>query len=522
MPYLARSFGIVIALLAAADAGAATYTIASLADGVAPDGSCTLREALRAAETHLAVNECPAGDEDNLIVLQAIGTYPFGLGEEPLTNGVLAIRGATLSPANHVVDMQGANRFLDVQPAIDASLFLDGVTLRNGSSLDEPPFEGGALRLDGVDLVEIRDVVIETSIGTRGGGVYLRLTPTGQASLEGVVLRGNVALGTASDPSPRGGGAYLLLAGDATLSLSSVTIEGNEAYTAEPAANVFAGGAFIDSGAPSTATIELRRLTVRNNQARGGAEGNGGGLLLQARDQSRLRLADSSFDDNRLLVSSAFTAGGAGLGTFALDAAAIELRRLRIARSDSPDSPAGQLVAVGFGTSSTLLESLSIEDSPKTGVFLFSQQSASMRLGQLTVTGNRTRGVLTNSTSSASPRIENSVLWGNGPPGTTPSDLTSVNLPIDADRVTNHNWIGDQGDPNPLFVDPAMGDFSLQAASGAVDAGDATFASVGPFDLRHAPRVVGGAIDLGALERGGLFADDFESGATAAWSASIP
>jgi hypothetical protein len=47
-----------------------------------------------------------------------------------------------------------------------------------------------------------------------------------------------------------------------------------------------------------------------------------------------------------------------------------------------------------------------------------------------------------------------------------------------------------------------------------------TLGSVGPYDLAHAPRVVGVDTDAGAYERGGLFSDGFESEDGGAWSAT--
>ena len=87
------------------------------------------------------------------------------------------------------------------------------------------------------------------------------------------------------------------------------------------------------------------------------------------------------------------------------------------------------------------------------------------------------------------------------------------------DRVAQHNWIGELGDPDPLFEASGAGDFHLQASSGALDAGDATFVSVGRWDADHAPRVAGEGLDLGAFERDALFGDGLESGDTAAWEA---
>jgi hypothetical protein len=147
--------------------------------------------------------------------------------------------------------------------------------------------------------------------------------------------------------------------------------------------------------------------------------------------------------------------------------------------------------------------------------------TATIVAGQLTVSASGNAGLSADATlGAATVRIENSILWGNGLGGGS-LDLRLFGT-IDADRAANRLWIGDQGDPDPLFVAPLAGDFQLQSASPALDAGDAAFLSVGAYDLRHAPRVAGLALDLGAYERGGLFGDGFESGGTAAWSATAP
>ena len=169
-------------------------------------------------------------------------------------------------------------------------------------------------------------------------------------------------------------------------------------------------------------------------------------------------------------------------------------------------------------TADVLFESSLVANGSGLGLIATAGDGARLVVSQTTTAGNGLTGVLARGFSTVPLRIEGSVLWGNG----AVNDDLELFGTVDADRVANHNWIGDQGDPDPLFVDPANGDFGLQALSAAVDAGDATFPALGPFDLAHAPRVVGAEVDLGALERDGLFADNFESASTGAWSTSIP
>ena len=107
------------------------------------------------------------------------------------------------------------------------------------------------------------------------------------------------------------------------------------------------------------------------------------------------------------------------------------------------------------------------------------------------------------------PRITNCILWGNG------NDLHDEYTP-----TATYSCIedGDAGEGNiaadPLFVDPANGDYRLQAGSPCIDVGntaalpadatdldgDGDTTEPIPFDLDGAPRVVGEAVDMGAYE----------------------
>jgi len=83
------------------------------------------------------------------------------------------------------------------------------------------------------------------------------------------------------------------------------------------------------------------------------------------------------------------------------------------------------------------------------------------------------------------------------------------------------------GDSNlqvdPEFEDPAGLDFGLALGSPMVDSGTEGAQYLPIFDLRGALRPQAGLYDRGALERRPLvFADGFESGNTAGWSATVP
>jgi hypothetical protein len=84
---------------------------------------------------------------------------------------------------------------------------------------------------------------------------------------------------------------------------------------------------------------------------------------------------------------------------------------------------------------------------------------------------------------------------------------------------------------DPGFADFAAGDFSPMPSSPCVDRGGPLHPDAVPDHLpvwqylRHQRATVrpdDGALDLGALESGTVFADDFESGGTGAWSGVAP
>jgi hypothetical protein len=506
-----------LGLFAVAPVRATDYSITSFSDGLAVDGECRLREAIRAAATNLAVNECPAGGADDAIVLQSVGSYLFTSGDENLTAGALTIRGATPVAADYVIDLQHVSRFLEVLSG--ARIALAGLTVTHGDAMSTTPPEGGALRVVDAHLA-LTDVVLSSSTASVGGG----LAWTGEdfdARLERVALLDDSAIGQASLPSPRGGGAVFRAWGGARLTLDAVVLSGNRAATAESGSSAYAGGAEIDAnGPPGAPQVDLFRLTVIDNEVESLAAGDGGGLLITVGGNGRVRLEDAELADNRLLFSANVLAGDEMSASTYHDST-LDLRRARARDGVASGLSSSQIVLVGQHASQIRVDGVLATGADQNGIDLHGMGSATVVAGQLTVSESGNIGLVANATlGAATVRIENSILWGNGPDSGA-SDLRLFGA-IDADRVANRLWVGDQGDPDPLFVAPPAGDFQLQAVSPALDAGETAFLSVGPYDLRHAPRVAGLALDLGAYERGGLFGDGFETGGTAAWSAAAP
>ena len=117
---LLLSGAVLFALRLPAAFAATTITVTSTADDLTVNGNCTLREAVKAANTELAVDACPAGSGADTISLPA-GTFTLALaGAEEDANAtgdldVLAsvtIEGA--SATTTIVDANGLDRVFDV------------------------------------------------------------------------------------------------------------------------------------------------------------------------------------------------------------------------------------------------------------------------------------------------------------------------------------------------------------------------------------------------------------------------
>ncbi len=448
-------------------ANATDYLITTGVDGAVDDGNCTLREALLAANTQSAVDQCPAGSSNNVIRLMTISEgYTFDQGEMVVTNPQsLRIVASGSSGIRPVVNMDGGNRFLFTD---EAGVFLDISNINFAFGLDETGDGGGVILMNvasGVSNLRLINVGFYNSIavGAVGGGVYF--SGAGNLTMDNVLFQSNRADG--------GAGLALNLIGSLGFSISSDVEFVNNISNS--------GGGALNINAVNGQAI-LQRFNFEENTASGGDDVAGIFMHVQdfSSDPSTIILNDNSVKDNQGAGLYIDNTGGLitinglvlkdnfkpnGQGTFqAIVNSATEDGRVRIHNPLIYQSDTQQGAGLVLGVD---------DDSSKVSV------------RHATIV-NHSIGVIGSSTAANPESLEliDSIVYGN---------LTELlNFDFDVDSL-----IG----VDPLFTDMTNEDFTLTANSPAVDMATEVFGI--PVDVAKNPRVYNGAPDLGAYERQG-------------------
>ncbi len=257
-------------------AQAASIITVNDASGGTGGPGCKLRDAITAANTDAPTGGCPAGFNDDIIVLPAGATITLtvvdnGSGAE--MNGLPAITtNITVYGNNAIIERSGAGgtpnfRIIVVYPS--GSLVLHNLTLRNGkTSLDASGYSGYGGAIENVGHLYVIDSTISgnstgnaTGTASSGWGGGINGEFGGLTSVMNSTLSGNSTGSVVSGPAGNGGGINV---NAAPLYVTNSTISGN---TASGPAGV-GGGININ---PNTTSITSSTIT-------GNSAANGGGL----------------------------------------------------------------------------------------------------------------------------------------------------------------------------------------------------------------------------------------------------
>ena len=486
LPRLPRGAGavaVVAVLLAATPARAADIDVDSTADTVADDGTCSLREAVTAANddspSGARTGECEAGAGADRVVVPA-GTYTLTragarendneTGDLDLSSDVTVVgSGAAVT----TVDADQIDRALDV---VSGDAVIEKATITNGLSPDG---------LDEVVDSKGAQVAPATS-GEPGGGIRARAVltltdvvvtgnATGRGGAEAADVSPDCLLGISGDGGEGGGVA----AENAQLTISRSTVEGN---TTGIGGSVVEGGACGDAGAGGNGggiatrggAVSVFASTIAHNQAGDGGEtvppGDSGGRNGQ---------------------------GGPG-GGLSSSSGTVTIANTTIAANEAGDSPS-RIDDINFG------------GGPGGGLYVAAE---SLALSHVTLAQNQSGGGLDGdeadgfevAVGAASAEVRNTLIVNTS----NENDAACFGLP---DPPNAHNLSfapGMPGCPGASAIDPGLGPLqdnggptetmAIPPGSIAVDAIPSTGADCLPTDQRGISRPQGTACDVGAFE----------------------
>ncbi len=284
-----RSIAIAILLIAAiGPVFGASYTITEFGDDYLANGNCTLREAIQAANTNVAVDQCPAGSANQIDTINLLaGTYSIAQSDTPdddsAITGDLDIRESLqiigLSPQYSVIDggaaLPAAERVFDIQAnAAPTLVTLRGLAIVGGRATGSG---GGNVRVTNA-IVEAIDVEMGSGMADFGGGISLEAGA--QLTLDRSTVHGNQATS--------GGGLWVHPQAELSLFRSQVS---------DNIASEFGGGV------AAFGKVTINTAVIAGNLA----QQDGGGLYASGNADCTIQF--SSFDRNQ-------AARGGGLFTF--------------------------------------------------------------------------------------------------------------------------------------------------------------------------------------------------------------
>ncbi len=246
-----------------APAFATAYVVTSGGDETAEDGQTTLREALMAANSDMAVGTTvPAGTADNDVITISVPTVTLTQGELPITGDVTIVGTGTINASTDA-------RIFNITAGAGEPISISGVTLTGGAPLAaDMNGNGGAVLIGDASEVTLTNVTLSgnTSTGAAAGAGGGAIFNAGTTTLDTVTVDSNSVTGAAGN----GGGVMNAATGVMTITNGSIT---NNTATR-------AGGGIENADGTITITgLNLSDNTVSMNPGNGGGLHSGGGTV---------------------------------------------------------------------------------------------------------------------------------------------------------------------------------------------------------------------------------------------------
>lgn len=507
----------------------AVIAVDTTVDDLIINGNCTLREAVRAANTNESVDACPAGSgADTILVPPGVYTLTVVIsntdgGEFPTTHHLEITSTLTISgtgPENTIIDANAFGRAFWIHPVGPGGVdvILSGLTIQNGTHVDG----GVGIRNDNNSTLTVTNCIFRKNIGDwywggPGGGIANlgKLTVLNSQFIDNVGYRVAGAIYNEGFMTVTGSiftGNSSRSFGGAILNLGSATIQESKFISNTTVEN--GGGAIYSESSPITMT---RSTFMGNKGTYGGAIQLEGGSAV---------ILNSTISNNSPLNFEILYGWGGGIYVDA--GASLTIDGSTISNNTVYGDGGGIYI---FGSSNLTItnSTLSGNIAQSNGGGLYNAAvTTTATLENVTVAANKAG---TNSTvkgngggiywSGGSLFIHNSLIADNSavyaPSGSTHHNDCSINPGMLISRGYNLvgrsngcNWTAAAGDhlgTNGNPINPKLGPLgsnggptfthALLAGSPAVNAGDPAHRPA--VDQRGFPRS-DGACDIGAYE----------------------
>ncbi|HUZ27799.1 MAG TPA: CSLREA domain-containing protein, partial [Solirubrobacteraceae bacterium] len=423
-----------------AAAHAATIHVNTDKDPEAPaPGVCSLREAIIASNTDVAVGGCPAGTSGGNTIELPGGTYVLTIaptGVDDATTGDLnitapvKISGAGL--ATTAIVQTRADRVIDDE---SAGVQISGVTIRGGYLTTTG--DGGAILIGTHAALTLASSELNSDSAAEGGGVFI--DPGGKAAIESTTISADRAIYT-------GGG----IVNEGTLTLSGGEVGGT---------GFASNQAVTGAGITSSGLLTVTGTTIMGNLS----QSWGGGLFLSG----PTTLTNVQVSDN-----SSEAEGGGGIaffseGSYELDIEGSTIGPNNTALRGGDGVFLGNESIGGFPTIAKLTRSTIAENGnlgSKHGGGLFLEPHTEATLHDVTLAEN-SAGTMNGDGGNLYAEAESKLRWENS---LVANAATGGNCAVPNGSTTSlggNQEYGDAGDANPTtgcgFTNAAQGDVQL-------------------------------------------------------------